>query len=110
MIIIFPGKEIADEMLLDLAATPNDSVWVWYDPDRIYQKWNEDTEVYETKQCPNAISYNLADDGRCAIAHPFSPDDIDWLQNYWDDGVGGYESGVLFVDSLPDDWRVHVSE
>jgi len=103
MIIIFPTKAIADEMLLDLAATPNDGVWVYYNPEKTYETWDEEAEEMVTKHYPNVISYNQADDGRCAIAHPFSQSEIEWLQEWWDDD-GALLNGVLFVDKLPEGW------
>ena len=108
-VIIFPSKEIADEMILDVAVTPNQYCWMWKDPDATYEEIDPETEEVTIKQCPNIISYNISLDGRCAIAHDFTQEDLEWLQEYWADGEGTYLNGVLFLNSLLGDWQEDIS-
>lgn len=104
-VIVFPSKEITDEMLLDLSVTPHYFVWFWSDPDKKYEVWDEELEEYVEKQYHNKIQYNQSLDGRCAVAHDFGQTELEWLQEYWYEDVGTYENGVLFLDALPEDWQ-----
>lgn len=83
-VITFANKSLADSVLNEIAATPYESVWVWYDPD----------------QPTNVIRYVTSTDGRCAIAHHWGEQDRAWLEAYLD-GM----AGVTIGDELPKDWR-----
>jgi hypothetical protein len=104
-IIIFPSKTIANEMLLTIGATI-DPVWVYFDPSKTYEEINQETGLIETKNYPNKIQYNVASDGRCAIAHNWQDDDLEWIANFWEDDEAetGFLNNVLFLDNLPEGW------
>jgi hypothetical protein len=87
-VIVFPSKAVADAALYEISCTPpiegGVRVWCWFDPD---------------DPAHNKVSYATSTDGRVAISHEFGDVTLDWLRAYlsaW--------SGVLFLDSLPDDW------
>jgi hypothetical protein len=87
-VIVFQDKATADLILKEIAATPNipegiGPVWVWYDPD----------------SGENAVQYAQSADGRCAISHPWTGIDREWLEAYLD-GM----DGVQVLDELPGDW------
>lgn len=81
-VLVFSNKTDADSYLKEITNTPFGGVWVWYDPD----------------STDNAISYNQASDGRCAIAHYFSEEDRAWLEIY-------LEGKAQVLDELPSDWQ-----
>lgn len=88
-VLVFKDKITADTELKEIAATPNieggiGSVWVWHQPDGT----------------ANDIQYCTGADGRCAIAHPWSQVERDWLEA-WFNGV----AGVQILDALPVDWQ-----
>lgn len=103
MVMVFSSFEIANTLLLEIAATPNDLVWVWYNPtdpgwdEVIVDEFGNFTTVHHDAK--GMIAYNNEADGRIAIEHPWSQDDIDWLQEYLDG------ESVTFYDNLPEDWQ-----
>ena len=89
MVIVFPTKELFNQITQEIACTPSledgvGHVWLWYDPD---------SEV-------NVVTPNIGADGRCAVAYPWSKVDCDWLEAYlatWPD--------VKLMKKLPEDWK-----
>jgi hypothetical protein len=92
VVLVFRDQAIADAVLREIAATPAiedgiGPVWVWYQPD---------VEV-------NTISYAASEDGRVAIAHPWSAVDQAWLKAYC---AAWVMSGDLSIaTALPSDWE-----
>jgi hypothetical protein len=84
--IIFKTRQIADAITKEIAATPNDLVWVWFNPD----------------DSTNDVQYNEGADGRCLVDHPWSEEDRDWLEAYLD---GWVQAGTVhLLDAMPADW------
>ena len=91
-VIVFQTKALADQICQEIATTPGieggiGPVWVWYDPD--------------TPE--NDVQYAIGADGRCAISHPWSEIDRDWLEAYMDEWI--QVGQVQILDALPDDWK-----
>jgi len=86
-VLVFRDKATADVILHEIAVTPFGLVWVWFDPD---------------DPATNRVQYAQGADGRCAIAHPWSEVDRDWLEAYLADWVASGDVRVL--DALPEDW------
>ena len=103
MIIVFNTKIIADELLKELAATP-DGCFCFYDPDSTGWDeviFNEETKTEEIihHEPKNRLSYSHADDGRVAIEHHWDQENQEWLLEYFSE-----DKEVSFVDELPDGW------
>lgn len=93
--IVFPTRQVADEILREIAATPAieggiGPVWVWFNPDADM----------------NDISYATDASGRCAIAHPWTEVDIAWLTAYiTGDSAPLTWQETRFMDVLPPNWQ-----
>lgn len=83
MIVVFADKATADAQLRNISETPG-GVWVYVNPD------NQG----------NDVKYAMGMDGRCAIAHEFSAEDIAYLMERLKS-----ISGVQLLDTLPSDWE-----
>lgn len=87
--IVFPDRATADAVLKEISATPDvdggiGPVWVWFDPD----------------SDANVVAYAEGEDGRCAIAHPWSEIERAWLEAY----LAAWPA-VEVLDRLPKDWQ-----
>lgn len=104
MVIIFQNKLLADELLYEIACTPNDGKWCWWDSEMPREYVTQDENGNEIIQyIDNIISYNYSQDGRVAISYQGSDDDKHWLRTYLED-----EAGVSFADQLPKDWQEEI--
>ena len=92
VVLVFQSRAIADTVLKEIAATPEvdngiGPVWVWYPPDGER----------------NDVSYAHSDDGRAAIAHPWSEVNREWLAAYCAEWIAAGEMQI--TAALPGDWK-----
>lgn len=88
-VIIAADKATMDALTNEVSATPviegdgGVPVWVWFESD----------------SPTNDVTYAVAADGRCAIAHPFTP----LVREWWEAYTAGWP-GIEVRDDLPADW------
>lgn len=92
VVLVFKSRAIADTVLKEIAVTPEvengiGPVWVWYPPDGER----------------NDVSYTHSDDGRAAIAHPWSEVDREWLAAYCAEWITAGDMSI--AAALPGDWK-----
>jgi hypothetical protein len=95
MIIVFRDRATCDACLQDLTVTDG-GVWLYQAP-----RYDEAGNYIGMKPT-NLYQPLVGADGRCAISHGFSEDDIVQMATYWASEI---KSGMVeFHESLPPDW------
>jgi len=74
----------------------------------LYQSPQYQDGEYTGMHPVNLTSPAVADDGRCAVCHPFSEEEIEQMSSYWADEIAS--GAVEFHDALPDGWWGELSE
>lgn len=88
MVVVFPTKAKAKELLKEIAVTPFGAVILWA---------GESNPAFAFDATESIVGMLEGADGRCAVSHPFGEDDAEWLRIY----LAG-QAEVL--DGLPGDW------
>lgn len=89
-VIVAVDKATMDALMQEVSATPviegdgSVPVWVWF------ESWAP----------TNDVTYNIGGDGRCAIAHRWTP----LVREWWESYTAGW-AGVEIRDDLPADWQ-----
>jgi hypothetical protein len=92
--LIFTSKAVALELLTEIAASPvvdGQLGAVWICP--ISETLEDGTTI------PPISMIEEADNGRCAIGHPFNTDELEWFSIYCDG------TGLILTETFPKDWK-----
>ena len=101
MIVVFKDRSTCDACLAGITVTDG-GVWLFQGP-----RYGTDGE-YLGMNPVNLYQPLVGADGRCAMCHPFSEDDLCQMAVYWESEV---KSGAVeFHDALPKDWVYPVME
>ena len=96
MIVVFKDRATCDACLAGITVTDG-GVWLFQGP-----RYGTDGE-YLGMNPTNLYTPLTGADGRCAMCHPFSEDDVVQMATFWASEV---KSGAVeFHDCMPADWK-----